>query len=147
MHMQSFFPLFILLFVWSCSCCRCGSRMVLVILLWQLLFTVLNYAYHYLSTLANMLLQMDRNCMILSSRWRSSSPLNKYVYLNKRRKQTGIVLTTASLKNIAISSEQTVSRKLVGTHMNSVWLHTRSNVGEVMTSSPYFKALAERTGK
>ena len=104
------FLLFILLFVWSCSCYRCGSRMVLVILLWQLLFTVLNYAYHYLSTLANMLLQMDRNCMILSSRWRSSSPLNKYVYLKKRRKQTGIVLTTASLKNIAISSEQTVSR-------------------------------------
>lgn len=86
--------------------------------------------YHYLSTLANMLLQMERNCMILSSRWRSSSPLNKYVYLNKRRKQTEIVLTTASVQNIAIYnySEQTVSRNETS-RSNLVWPLTRSNVG------------------
>lgn len=72
--------------------------------------TVLGYACHYLSNLANMLLQMERNCMILSSRWRSSSPLNKYVYLDKRRNHIEMMLSTASPRNIAIHrSELTVS--------------------------------------
>ena len=72
--------------------------------------TVLGYACHYLSNLANILLQMERNCMILSSRWRSSSPLNKYVYLDKRRNHIEMMLSTASPRNIAVHRrELTVS--------------------------------------
>ena len=37
----------------------------------------------YLLGFANILLQIDRNCMILSSKCRSSSPLNKYMYLKE----------------------------------------------------------------
>ena len=75
-----------------------------------LMVTVLGYACHYLSNLANILLQMERNCMILSSRWRSSSPLNKYVYLDKRRNHIEMMLSAASPRNIAVHrSELTVS--------------------------------------
>jgi len=104
--------------------------------------TVLGYAYHYLSTLANILLQMERNCMILSSRWRSSSPLNKYVYLNKGRKPTEMLLTTVSLQNIAITevSKHCPELRRVGldTYKFSMTAH-KVKCWVSGTSLPYFK--------
>ena len=47
--------------------------------------TLKHKTWPYLFGFANILLQIDKNCMILSSKCRSSSPLKRYIYLQELR--------------------------------------------------------------